>query len=72
MFLGDGIVEHKEEREIREDGGNHHEKLGHKRILCGNHVTIPITACTTLDLAGNNIDMRASKPNLSSHTADWS
>jgi len=30
VFLGDGRVEHKKERaeEIREDGGNHHEKLG--------------------------------------------
>jgi len=29
-------------RQIRGDGGNHHEKLGLERISCGTQLTIPI------------------------------
>jgi hypothetical protein len=72
VFIGDGIVEHKEEREIREDGGNHLETLAHQRLLCGIQVTIPVTACKTIDRAVNNTDMRASMPNLGGHTPDCS
>jgi len=38
-------------REIRGDGGNHHEKLGLKRILCVSQLTIPDTAGTSPDPA---------------------
>ena len=38
VFIGDGRVEHKKER----DGGNHHEKLGLKRISCASQLTSQI------------------------------
>jgi len=59
-------------REIRGDGGNHHEKLGLKRISCASRLTIPDTAGTSTDPAGNNTDTRSSKPNQASHTPDFS
>jgi len=37
-------------RELRGHGGNHHEKLGLKRILCASQLTIPDTAGMTPDL----------------------
>ena len=59
-------------REIRGDGGKHHEKVGLKRILCVSQLTIPDTAGTSRDLAGNNTDTRSSKPNQASRTPDFS
>ena len=50
-------------REIRGDGGNHHEKLGHKKISGASQITIHDTAGTCPDPAGNNTDPRSSKPN---------
>jgi len=60
------------QREIRGDGGNHHEKLGLKRILCASQFTIPDTAGTSPDLAGNNTDTWPSKPNQASRTPAFS
>jgi hypothetical protein len=54
-------------REIRGDGGNHHEKLGLERISCASQLTIPDTAGTSPDPAGNNIDTKSSKPNQASY-----
>jgi len=59
-------------REIRGDGGNHHEKLGLERISCGTESTIPDTADTSPDLAGNITDMGFSKLNQASRTTDFS
>jgi len=59
-------------REIRGDGGNHHEKLGLKRISCASQFTIPDTARTCPDPAGNNTDTRSSKPNQASRSPDFS
>jgi len=66
-------------REIRGDGGNHHEKLGLVRILCASQLTIPDRAGTSPDLAGNNTDtwssqpnQASSKPNQASRTPDFS
>jgi hypothetical protein len=59
-------------REIREDWGNHHEKLGVERILCASQLTIPNTAGTSPDPAGNITDMGSSKPNQASHTPEFS
>jgi len=53
-------------REIRGDGGNHHEKVRLERILCTSQLTIPNTAGTSPDPAGNNTNMRSSKPNQAS------
>jgi len=53
-------------REIGEDGGNHHEKLGLVRISYASQLTIPETACTSPDPEGNNTDTRSSKPNQAS------
>ena len=59
-------------REIRGDGGNHHETLGLKRISCASQFTIPDTAGTSLYPAGNHMDTRSSKPNQVSCTPDFS
>jgi len=66
-------------REIRGDGGNHHEKLGLERISCASQLTIPDTADTSPDPAGNNSVMRSCKPhqvsstpNQASRTPDFS
>jgi len=59
-------------REIRADGGYHHEKLGRKRISCLSQFTIPDAAGTSPDLACNNTDTRSSQPNHASHTPDFS
>jgi len=58
-------------REIRGDGGNHHEKLGLNRISCVSSLTIPDMAGTSPDLAGNTIDTRSCKPNQASRTPDF-
>jgi len=57
---------------MRGDGGNHHEKLGLKRISCASQSTIPDTAGTTADPVGKNIDTRSSKSNQASCTPDCS
>jgi hypothetical protein len=44
-------------REIRGNGGNDHEKLGLEKILCASQLTIPDTAGTSPDAAGNTTDM---------------
>jgi len=59
-------------RDIRGDGGNHHEKLGLERISCGSQLTIPDTAGTSPDPAGNITNMGASKSNQASRTTDFS
>jgi len=59
-------------REIRGDGGNHHEELGLKRISCASQLSISGTAGTSPDLAGNNTDTRSPKPNQASGTRDFS
>jgi len=59
-------------REIRGDGGYHHEKLGLKRISCVSRFNIPDTAGTSPNPAGKNTDMRSSKPNQASRTPDFS
>jgi len=58
--------------EMRGDRGNHHEKLGLKRISCANQFTIPDTAGMSPDLEGNISDTRSDKPNQASRTPDFS
>jgi hypothetical protein len=59
-------------REIRGDGGNHHDKLGLKGIRGASQLTIPDTAGTSPDPAGNITDTGCSKPNHTSRTPDFS
>jgi len=59
-------------REMRGDGGNHHEKLGLKRILYASQFTSPYTACTSPDPAHNYPKTRCSQPNQASRTPDVS
>jgi len=59
-------------RVIRGDGGNHHEKLGLKRISGASQLTISDMAGTSPNPAGNNTDTKSSKPNQASHTPDFS
>jgi len=58
-------------REIRGDGGNHHEKLGLERILCASQLTIPETAGTSPDPVGNITNNGSSKPNQASRPPDF-
>jgi len=58
--------------ELGGDGGNHHEKLRLKRILCASRCTFPNTAGPSPDSAGINTNLRSSKPNQASHTPDFS
>jgi hypothetical protein len=53
-------------------GGNHHEKLGLKRIPCASQFTIPDTAGTTPDPARNYTNTRSSQPNQANRTPDFS
>jgi len=57
---------------MRGDGGNHHDKLGLKRISSSSQLTVPDTAGTNADLACNNTDTRSSPPNLASCTTNFS
>jgi hypothetical protein len=50
-------------REIRGDGGNHHENMELERISCMSQLTIPDTAGTGHDPADNDTDTRSSGPN---------
>jgi len=59
-------------REIRGDRGNHHEKLGLERSSCASQLTIPDTAGTSADPAGNITDTGSSKPIQASRTPDFS
>jgi len=59
-------------REIRGDGGNHHEKMGLERISYASQLTIPDTAGTIPNPAGNITDTGSSKPNQASLTPDFS
>ena len=59
-------------REIRGDGGNHHEKQGLERVWCASQSTIPDTAGTSSHPAGNNCNMRSYRPNQASCTPDFS
>jgi hypothetical protein len=58
-------------REIRGDGGNHHERLGRERIACASELTIPDTAGTSTNPADNITDTRSSKPTQASRTLDF-
>jgi len=59
-------------RKLRGYGGNHHEKLGRKRISCASQFTIPNMAGMTPDPACNYTDTWSSQPNLASRTPDFS
>jgi hypothetical protein len=59
-------------REIRGDGGNHHEERGLERISCASQLTIPNTAGTCPDLAGNISDLQSSQLNQASRIPDIS
>ena len=71
MFSGDGRVEDENEKAER-ILGNHHEKLGLKRISCASQFTIPDTAGTTPDMTCNYTNTRSSQPNEASRTPDFS
>jgi len=58
VFLGGGRPE-DEKREIRGDGGNHHEKLGLKRISCVSQLTSPDKAGTSPDPASKFTNTRS-------------
>ena len=59
-------------RVMRGDWGNHHEKLGIKRISCASQFTVPDTAGTNPDPACNKTDSRTSQPIKVRHTSDLS
>jgi len=59
-------------RVMRGDGGNHHQKLGFKKILCASQFSIPDTASMSPTAACHNTDTRSSQPNQGSHTPDFS
>jgi len=52
--------------------GNHHKKLGLKRIFWASQLTIPDTAGTTPDTMCNYTDTRSSQPNQAYRTPDFS
>jgi len=57
---------------MREMRGDHHEKLGFKRISCASQFTIPDTAGTSPNPACNYTDTKSSQPNQASRTPDFS
>jgi len=59
-------------REMRGYRGNYHEKQGLKIITCTSQFTIPDTAGTSSDPVCIYTDTRSFKPNLASHTPDYS
>jgi len=69
VFFGDGRFE--DQKEMWEYGGNHHEKLGLRKILCASHLTILNMAGTAPDPAGKNSDKRSSETNQASRTLDF-
>jgi hypothetical protein len=58
--------------EMRGDGANHDEKLGLQRNWWASQFTIPDTAGTSPNLAGNNADMMSSNLNEACHSPDFS
>ena len=58
-------------REMRGYGGNHHEKLGLKRISCGSQFNIPDMAAISPDPACNYTVTRSSQPKQVSRTPDF-
>ena len=54
------------------DRGNHQENVGFQRISCARQLTIPDTAGTTPDPAGEYTVTKSSKPNVAGHTPDFS
>jgi hypothetical protein len=72
VFLGDSRVEDEKERDERKEMGNHHEKMGLKRISCASQCTMLDMAGTSPDPAGNFTNTRSSKPNQASCTPDFS
>jgi len=59
-------------REMRGYRGNHHQKLGLKRISCLIQFTISYTAGRSPVLESNYTDGRSSQPNEASRTPDFS
>jgi hypothetical protein len=59
-------------REMRGYVGNHHEKLGLKKIPCASQLTIPDTAGKSPDPACNYTETRSLQPNQASRTRDIS
>jgi len=55
-------------RVIRGCGGNHHDELGLKRILCASQFRIPDTAGTSSDPACNYTETRSAQLNQASRT----
>jgi len=58
-------------REMRGYEGNHHEKLGLKRISCASKLTMPDTGGKSPDRWWNYTDTRSSQPNQESRTRDF-
>ena len=71
MFLGDGRMDDKKERDERVRGKSS-GRLGLKIISCASQFTIPDTAGTSPDPACNYTDTRSSQPNPASRTPDYS
>jgi len=71
VFLGDGRVEHKKDRD-RGNGGNHEEKLGLKEIWCVSRFTITDTADTSPHPVGHYTDLMTSEPKQASRAPDIS
>jgi len=59
-------------REMRGDGGNHQERLGHKRISCASQFTMPNMAGMSPDPTCNFTDTRSSQHHQASRTPDFS
>jgi len=59
-------------REMRRYGGNHHEKLGLRRISCASQFTIPDTAGMSPDPQCNYSDTRSSQPDQAIRTPNFS
>ena len=59
-------------REMRGYGGDHHEKLGLKRISSVSQLTIPNRASTSPDPACSYTDPRSSEFNQAGRTPDFS
>ena len=69
--VGDGRIEDGKER-AGEEMGNHHEKLGLKRISCTGHYTISNLAGRTPYPKANTTHMTSSNHNEASRTTDFS
>jgi len=58
-------------REMKGYGGDHHEKLGLKRIWCASHFMIPDTTVTSPNPVLNCLDTLSSRPNQACRTPDF-